>query len=264
MQIRLRDFTMEYEDRGEGRPLLWIHGFPLNRRLWQPQIDNLSDVARVLVPDLRWRSEIKPTQSRYTMDLLAKDCYELVNELEIKEPLIVGGLSMGGYVALAFYRNFPDKVAGMILASTKASPDDEEGKVRREELAAMALESGPDAIVQAFLPKMMAPITYQERPELVEQVRSIMEGSSKEGLAGALLGMKERPDSNPMLSELDRPVLIIHGANDQIIPADEARAMQSKLPEAELKIIDNAGHLVNIEQPEEFNRSVREYLKSIG
>ena len=263
MRIRLRDFEMEFEQRGQGAPLLLVHGFPLNRKMWEEQIEVLSSSRQVLAPDLRGYGDSSFTRGRYTMDLLAKDLYEFLDAIDIKEPVVLGGLSMGGYVAFAFYRAFPERVAGLILAATRAAPDTEEGKVRREEMAALALESGANAIAAEILPKMLSPKTYEKKPEVVQRLQNIMENASKEGLAGALLGMKERPDSRPLLETIDRPTLIIHGADDQLVPPEEARSMQSAIRNSKVEILQEAGHMLNLEQPVQFNRAVGSFLDTL-
>lgn len=268
MQIQLDNLSMHYSDQGNGQVLLLIHGFPLNRRLWQPQISSLSDVARVIAPDLRGHGDTPPkpfqNQRLYPMNLLAEDCICLLDALQIFQPVVVAGLSMGGYVAFALYRNYPQRVARLILVSTRATADTPEGKANREKAAEVALQEGAPAIAQSMLPRMLAPQTYTNRPDLVETVMGIMKVTSVEGTVGALLGMKDRPDSTTALSEISVPTLIIHGAEDQIIPLDEVQTMHARIPDAILRIIPDAGHLVNLEQPKLFNQAVRDFLPNIG
>jgi 3-oxoadipate enol-lactonase len=262
MQVRLRDFVMEYDEKGSGIPLLLVHGFPLSRKMWGLQLSGLSSSARVITPDLRGFGDSEYTRGPYSMDMLAGDLHEFLNEIGIREPVILGGLSMGGYISFAFCRLYPERVAGLLLAATRAAPDDEQGKVRREEMAAIALEASPKPIIEDMLPKLMSPKTYQEKPDLVQKVREIMETSTPEGMAGALLGMKDRIDSKATLQQFDKPALVIHGADDQIVPVDEARSMVQSLPEGRLEIFEDAGHMVNMEQSDKFNQVVEEFLKN--
>jgi pimeloyl-ACP methyl ester carboxylesterase len=171
---------------------------------------------------------------------------------------------MGGYVAMAFYRQHGSRLAGLILAATRAGADTEQGKANRDKAAQLAHEEGPLAIAESMLPKMLSPKTYDRKPELVESVRKIMESTPVEAILGDLMGMKERPDSTVTLEEILLPALILHGADDQIIPVKEAEAMHRAVENSHLEILPNAGHLLNLEQPEMFNHAVKGFLGSLG
>jgi len=263
MRIPLADFIMACDEYGSGRPLLLIHGFPLNRRMWQPQISSLSEVARLIVPDLRGFGESEAGAGPYSMDTLAEDCCRLLDALDIKQPAVICGLSMGGYVALAFYRRYPERVAALILVATRAGDDSPEMKARRDEAMALARQGGAKAILESMLPRMFAPGTYTSRPEVVEFGRQIMETAAVNGLIGALAAMKARPDSTPLLGQIRVPTLILHGAEDQITPIREAEKMRDGIPGAQLKILPAAGHLLNLEQPDLFNQTVRAFLQTL-
>jgi 3-oxoadipate enol-lactonase len=263
MKIRLKDIEMEYEERGEGKPLLLVHGFPLSRMMWEPQISSLSEYARVLAPDLRGHGGSTSTPGAYSMDLFASDLHEFLGQMGITEPVVLAGLSMGGYICFAFLRKYPERVAGLILAATRAAPDTEQGKQARDEMAAKAVEEGPGSVAEKMLPKMMAPGTYEDQPGLVDKIKSIMGTTSVNGMRGALLGMKDRPDSYDTLTQFRGPTLILHGEDDQLIPPSEAEAMQAVLSEAKLIMIPGAGHMLNLEQPDIFNRAAAAFLSSI-
>lgn len=264
MGLNINGVYIEYQDRGSGIPLLLIHGYPLNSTLWQPQVEGLINVARIITPDLRGFGGSDPVKGVYTMDLLASDCKELLDNLGVKQRVVVGGLSMGGYVTLAFQRLFPERVEAIILAATRSGPDSVEGKANRDKSVETAMDLGTPAIVDSMLPKMLSPKTYATKPDLVQFTRNIMEASSVEGIIGALQGMKDRPDSTPMLTHIDKPVLILHGADDQLIPAKEAEAMQAAIPNAQLQIFPDSGHLLNLEQSELFNKAVEQFLISLA
>jgi 3-oxoadipate enol-lactonase len=263
MQAQINDFRMAYEDRGQGIPLLLIHGYPLNRRMWQPQLEGLADVARVIAPDLRGHGESQAMSGPYPMDLLAGDVNALLDVLNIHQPLVLCGLSMGGYVAMAFCRQYASRLKGLILTATRTAPDSSEGKERRDAAAGLARQEGVAAIVETMLPRMMSPVTYQNKLALVGTVKEIMLETSLPGVMGDLMGMKERPDSTPSLAEIDLPVLILHGADDPLVPLQEAQAMQVALRNAQLEVLPEAGHLPNLEQPEKFNQAVRRFLASL-
>jgi 3-oxoadipate enol-lactonase len=264
MRVQLPDLAMDYEIRGEGGPaLLLLHGFPLHRGIWNTQLAVLGENMRVIAPDLRGHGQTDAPPGPYSMEGMARDCAGLLDELNVTEPVVVAGLSMGGYVALAFARQFADRLAGLVLAATRAGADSVEGKAGRDRNAALARDKGPEAIVEAMLPKMLAPDTYAVRPNLVEEVRRIMRANSAEGMAGALIGMRDRPDSTPLLEQISVPVLVIHGLEDQLLPYADAEAMHQRLKDSRLKLVPGAGHLLNMEQPEVFNAEVRTFVSGL-
>ncbi|HZD56668.1 MAG TPA: alpha/beta fold hydrolase [Anaerolineales bacterium] len=263
MLARVNNFSMAYDDQGGGRPLLLIHGFPLNRNLWEPQISDLSAVGRILAPDLRGHGGSEAVSGPYSMDLLAGDCNALLDEIEIEQPAVICGLSMGGYITLAFYRRYPQRVAGLILAATRAGADSAVGKANRDKMASLAKEQGAGAVAAELLPKMLSPRTYAADPELVERVSQILKANSVEGIIGDLMGMKGRPDSTVTLQQINVPTLIIHGVDDQLIPLAEAESMHAAIQDSRLHVVAEAGHLLNLEQPDVFNQAVREFLQSI-
>jgi pimeloyl-ACP methyl ester carboxylesterase len=232
--------------------------------MWRPQLEYLTDAARVIAPDLRGHGDSDAPEGPYSMDQLADDAIALLDSLGLTQPAVVAGLSMGGYVALALYRRYPSRVAGLILAATKAGADSPEAQANREKSAALAREKGVEAIADAMLPKMLAPATYAANPGLVAEVRAIMVAAPLNGVVGDLLGMKVRPDSTDLLPQITRPVLVIHGQDDQLIPPREAEATHAALPNARLVLVPNAGHLLNLEQPETFNAEVRTFLHSLS
>jgi 3-oxoadipate enol-lactonase len=260
MFVTVNQLSLAYDEKGWGVPVLWVHGYPLNRTLWKPQLEGLADIARGLAIDLRGHGESQATSGVYTMDLLANDCAAFLDALGLHQAVILAGLSMGGYVSMAFCRRYADRLAGLILCATRARPDSAEGKQNRTNSAALAQERGVAAAVAGLQSKLMAPITYECRPDLVETVKSMTESTSLEGVIGDLLGMRERPDALSTLAAFEHPTLILHGAEDQIISVSEAEEMQTTLPNARLEIIPQAGHLLNLEQPQAFNAAVRRFL----
>jgi pimeloyl-ACP methyl ester carboxylesterase len=262
MRLKLPDYTTEADDLGSREPLLFIHAFPLNRTLWDPQFNELSDVARVLTFDLRGFGGADPVGAE-SMAQLADDCNALLDAMRVNQPVTLCGLSMGGYVAFAFYRKYPERVRALVLAATRASPDSEESKANRDRLAAAVQAHGPSAAVEAMLPKMFAPRTYEARPQLVESVRAMMLSASIPGIVGALRALRDRPDSTPTLAEIKVPTLILHGPEDQLIGLAEAEKMRDGIGGARLQVLPDSGHLLNLEQPALFNDAVRDFLWSL-
>ncbi len=263
MRIKIRDFEIELDDVGSRTPLLFIHGYPLARKIWQPQLDDLWDIARMIAPDLRGHGSSQAVPGPYSMDELAEDCRAILENLGVKQRVVLCGLSMGGYVAFAFFRKYPERVAAMILTATRAGADSAEGRAGRDKMIALAQEQGVSAIVDAMLPKLFAPATHQARPELVEDVKLIMNRMSLEGVYGDLAGMRDRPDSTPTLADIHVPTLILHGADDQLIPPSEAEKLRDGIKSATLKLLPQAGHLLNLEQPKLFNEAIRDFWQTL-
>ncbi|MCB1183167.1 alpha/beta fold hydrolase [bacterium] len=257
------DYLMAWEDSADRVPVLWLHGFPFNATLWDEQIDGLTDVARSIAPDLRGFGLSAPTDDRGDLARYADDCARLLDHVGLTGPVVVAGLSMGGYLAYELARRHPQRVAGLVLAATRATPESAEGKAGRDAAAAEVRAHGVEAVADAMLPKLLAPDSYENRPDLVDFVAEMMLAATPEGVLGALAAMRDRPDSRPDLPGLDVPCLVIHGEDDQLIPVSEAEDTVAALPDADLVVLPGAGHLPNLEQPEAFNAAVREFLAEV-
>jgi len=257
---RVNDIQMAYTDTGIGRPVVLIHGYPFNRSLWNEQVTALSSSYRVIAPDLRGFGESDAAPGTATMDLMAQDVGLLMDHLEISRAAI-GGLSMGGYVALAFYKQFPSRVRAFVLADTRAQADTEEGKQTRAQQAEKALNEGMAGIADAMLPKLLTPETVSKRPEVVKRVRDMMLKTKPEGAAAALHGMAERENQRELLTKITAPTLIMVGAEDAITPVADSEKMYAAIPDSRLVVIENAGHVSNLERTEQFNDALLSFLK---
>lgn len=262
MHTQVNNITIGYSDHGGGLPIVYLHAFPLNRTMWATQERLLSSQFRIITIDLRGHGESDAPLWHYTLEQSADDVRALLDHLEIQQALFVG-LSMGGYILFAFYRKFAARVKGLILADTKAQADTEEGKNVRFQLAQIAYKKGPSAIADVMIPKLLSPATIQTNPDLVHQVRGMIEGNQISGIAGDLMAMADRPDSVPLLSQIKCPTQIIVGELDQATPPSDARLMAEHIPHARLAIIPNAAHLSNLEQPKAFNQIVAAFASEI-
>lgn len=263
MQATINGITLAYSDSGAGLPIVFLHAFPLNRTMWAQQESALSSQFRIIAIDLRGHGESDAPLWRYTLDQAAEDVRALLDHLAIQQALFAG-LSMGGYILLAFYRKYADRVKGMVLADTKAQADTAEGKEGRFQMAQLAYKHGPSAIADLMLPKLLSPAAIQSKPEIVQRVRTMIEGNQMSGIVGDLMAMAERPNSMPFLKEITCPTQIIVGDLDQATPPEDATLMAEQIPHARLAIIPNAAHLSNIEQPEEFSRTIAAFAKALG
>jgi len=258
-KTRVNDIEIAYEDVGCGPAIVLIHGYPFNRSLWADQVTALADRYRVLTLDLRGHGETEASVGTSTMKLMAQDVSALMDELRI-DRAVVGGLSMGGYVALAFYQLFPHRVEKLLLADTRAQADTKEAKVTRAEQVEQILAEGMAGIVNAMLPKLLSPETVSKRPDIVKRLREMMMHTNPEGAAAALRGMAEREDQTERLSQISVPSLIVVGKEDPITPVADSEKMHDGIAGSQLVVIENASHVSNIEQPEQFNRALREFL----
>jgi len=262
MEALMNGIHLHYVQAGKGAPLLLVHGYPLDHTLWQPQVDGLADanVARVIAPDLRGFGQSDAPEGVYTMETHADDLRALLDVLQV-ERVVVCGLSMGGYIALAFWRKYADRVRGLILVDTRAGADAPAARQARLDMVEQVRQHGSAPAADAMLSRLLASSTHQSRPALVESVHAMMLRQPLVGIIGAQLGMAERPDSTALLSTITVPTLVVFGAEDIITPAEtEGRSLADAIPGAKLVIIPNAGHLSNLEQPEVFNAAVREFL----
>jgi pimeloyl-ACP methyl ester carboxylesterase len=263
MKKIINGFEMAYSDSGAGMPLVFLHGFPLNRGMWQPQLEAFKDTHRVIAPDLRGHGESQPIPGPYSMFLFSQDLNALLDHLGIEEKIILCGLSMGGYICFEFYRNFPERLAGLVLTATWAAADTPEKKAGRDESASNVLKNGVAPVAEGMLPLLLSPETSQSNPDLQAQVSAILHGTSVEGTVGSLQAMRDRSDSTPILSEIDLPVLVIHGADDRIIPYQEAANMAGQIPQSRLVKVEGAGHLPNLEKPGAFNSAFKGFLETM-
>jgi pimeloyl-ACP methyl ester carboxylesterase len=253
---------MYYRDSGEGRPaVVLLHGFPFTSELWEPQIRELSRRHRVIAPDFRGLGYTK-LPGAYSMNRLADDVVELLSHLGLRR-VVLGGLSMGGYVAFAFTRRHANRLTGLILSDTRPDADSEQTKNNRARLAALARQSGSRAVADEMLPGLLSPVTKSERPEIADALRSMISSADPEAIAAALSAMANRDDSRPLLPAIDVPVLVTGGVDDSLTPPAEMKDWAADLPTARSAFIDAAGHLANFEQPSEFNDLVAAFLATL-
>ncbi len=257
---RVRGIELAYEVSGVGSPVVLLHGFPFNRTLWREQVEALSDRYQVLTPDLRGHGETTATDEPATMEEMAGDVAALLDELDVAGRVVLGGLSMGGYVALAFFRLFPERVRALVLADTRPQSDTEEARRTREETARRALREGMGPIADGMLPKLLSPATRGERPEVVTRVREMIMATKPAGAAAALRGMAVRADQTDLLARIDVPTLIVVGGEDVLTPPKDSEAMRDAIPGSRLVVIEGAGHVSNLERPAQFNRALTDFL----
>jgi 3-oxoadipate enol-lactonase len=253
---------LNWRTAGEGpNALVLLHGFPFNSAMWEPQLDAVPAGWRFIAPDLRgFGSSTGGGEGAYTMDVYARDTARLLDHLKV-ERAVICGLSMGGYVAFAFWRLFRPRVRGLVLANTRAGADTESARKGRHELIKRVEQEGARAVRDAMLPKLFSPFTRRRHPELVEQIGAMIDVAPADSLRRALLGMAERPNSEPVLTTIDVPMLVLVGEDDEIIAAGEGQLMARPVRGSVIERIPDAGHLTNLERPDLFNAALNHFLE---
>jgi 3-oxoadipate enol-lactonase len=250
---------MAFDDTGGARvPLVLIHGFPLDRTVWTAQAKGLGGVARVIAPDLRGFGGATLPGGPVSMDTYAADVAASLDALGV-DRAVVGGVSMGGYVAFAFRRLFPDRVRALVLVDTRPGPDSADGRKARDDMAALARSAGAGAVAAKMLPKMVG---SGAAPGYGQSLSDLMSRQPVAGIVAALGAMRDRVDSTPDLARIAVPTLVVSGAEDALVPPSEAEAMAKAIRGARLALFPGAGHLPNFEAPAAFNEAVRTFLGS--
>ncbi|HEY5414402.1 MAG TPA: alpha/beta fold hydrolase [Gemmatimonadaceae bacterium] len=250
-----------YDDVGTGMPVAFIHGFPHNRTLWAPQVSALVDRARCIALDLRGFGE-SSKNGPFTIDQYADDLAMLLRMLGI-ERAVVAGLSMGGYIAFAFWRRHREMVRALVLADTRAGVDNEETRAKRLALMELARERGSGAVADGQVVGMIGKSTREKRPALIDDVHRMMGSASVDGIRGALEAMLGRADSTPTLATIDVPTLVVVGAEDVLTPVREAEILHDAIRGSRLEVIKHAGHVSNVERPAAFNHVLSEFLAAL-
>jgi pimeloyl-ACP methyl ester carboxylesterase len=249
--------SLGYVDRGSGPVVLLIHAFPLTRAMWEPQLDLLASQFRVIVPDVRGFGESQPA-SPWTMEQMADDFIALLDHVGAKDVAIVG-VSMGGYIELALWSKYANRVRQMVLSNSRARADHDTEKAARNEIIAAIEQRGASVLPDRMLPRLLQP---NASPAVVAAVRRMIETVSPEAAAYGVMALRDRMDFSSMLHRMACPVLVIAGTNDAIIHLDDSRSVAEAIPGAQFIAIPNSGHLSNLENPEAFNAALVSFLSS--
>jgi pimeloyl-ACP methyl ester carboxylesterase len=244
-----------YRERGRGPTSLFIHGFPLDSSMWIEQFAMLSDIRRCVAPDLRGFGRTDPAiHTVLSMERHADDMADLLDALDVEQVDLVG-LSMGGYVALAFVERHPGRIRSLALIDTKATADSDEAKAGRDRMAAEAVAQGQEAIVADLMPVLVAGTASTW---LAGRVRQMVTDTRIETMVAALEGMKQRPDRSSVLDEIDVPATVIVGEQDVLMTPADTRVM-AEVAGATVTVIPDAAHMSPIEQPGAVAEALREF-----
>jgi len=255
--------NLSFVDRGGGRPILFVHGFPLDHSMWKGQIERFSARYRVIAPDLRGFGQSGISEGVVEMAQFADDLAALLDFLEIDEPVALCGLSMGGYIAFQFWRRHVERLRGLILCDTRAAKDTPEAAANRLVVAEKVLREGSHIVAETMIPRLFSPVTLQNQPHLAEEIRQIIVRTDPRGIAAAALGMARRADFTAELSGINCPALLVVGQHDAITPVAEMQAMANAIPGAKFEIIPRAGHMAPLERPDAVSAAIADFLQRI-
>jgi pimeloyl-ACP methyl ester carboxylesterase len=251
-----RNTTISYDERGSGTPLVLLHGFPLDKRVFQGQLDDLSSDFRVIVPDLTSFGQSTCDQP-FSIQSLAHDIRKLLAQIDAL-PCVLGGLSMGGYVSLAFAKEHPLDLKGLILIDTRAEGDTPEGRQKRNQMIELVRKNGSKSVADQMFPNMISP-EHARDTNLAGELRAIMESCPPRTIECACAAMRDREDYTSFLPSIAVPTLILVGEKDVITPPKLAEQMHHAIPRSKLIAIPEAGHMTPMEKPEEVTRAIRQF-----
>ncbi len=255
---------LAYTDQGPGPVVVLLHGFPLGRAMWKEQVSGIGSTYRIVAPDLRGHGDSPAPEGDYTIDEMADDVIELLDTLSLDVPVVVGGLSMGGYVALSLMARYPERVRGLMLMDTRADADTPEAAEKREDLARAVLAAGhAGPAVDAMIPRLFSKMTLENRPERVTPIREMMQANTARGVVGTLRAMAHRLDRRALLPEIRVPTLVLVGEDDVVTPPADAQAMADAIPVRRLEVVPWAGHLAPYENDAVANGVILRYLEEL-
>jgi 3-oxoadipate enol-lactonase len=263
-QVALADVRLAVHTRGSGRPLLFLHAFPLDHRMWMGQ-EPLAEQFRLIMPDQRGFGGSRSAGCLESIEQLADDAVAVLDALHVDEPAIVCGCSMGGYVAQHVAIRHPARVRSLILVDTKLEADTPEARAARADLAAKVQRLGPEIVAAAMVPRLLTATPeasgIARRGELEALLRRMILEQPVSTIVAALSALAARPDMTACMRQVDLPTLLVVGADDQITPPDCLARAEEIMPEARLLIVPHAGHMTPLETPAVFNAAVLAFLR---
>ena len=249
---------------GDGPTMILLHGFPLDHRQWLPQLRHLSAYYRVIVPELRGFGRSTLTEQDYSIAELAEDVEQVRLHFAPEQTIVLGGLSMGGYVALEYWRQFAPRLSGLILANTKPDADAPAAREARLEMVQRAQRSGSWAAVSGMLPKLLTAENLSARAEIFNAVESMLQSCSVAAVTHAQTAMAERQDFIHHLPAITTPTLVLTGEQDSIAPPEATRKWAAVIPNSTCHVLPPAAHLTPLEAADEFNQRVHEFVQHLS
>jgi pimeloyl-ACP methyl ester carboxylesterase len=264
MRATINGASIFYDDQGhrEGLPVIFVHGFPFSRAMWNGQVDATGTFCRVVTYDVRGLGESEVGDGQYTIEGHVDDLIGLLDHLGIGKTAIVG-LSMGGYITLRAIERNPERFVAAILCDTRSEADGNDTKIKRALGIKSVKQGGSRLFADTFVKGVFAEESFERNPEAVRFIHGIIERTSPLSIAGTLLALASRTDTTEALSRIAVPTLILVGEHDVTTPPSASRAMHERIRHSELYIIPGAAHMSNLENPAVFNEKVVGFLQRI-
>ncbi len=264
MKVRLNNITINYTERGvpQGLPVVFIHGFPFNHTMWEPQMKALPNHIRAITYDVRGHGESDVADGQYTLEFFVDDLIALLDHLVIEQAVLCG-LSMGGYIALRAIERHPDRIKALVLCDTRSEDDPNEGKVKRSATIKSVKTDGLPAFAEGFVKAIFSEQTFRDNPHAIEAIKHAIKGNSSIGICGTLLALACRTNTTEFLPQINVPTLILVGEQDKLTPPSASRAMHEAIQGSDLQIISHAAHMSNLENPSEFNKHLIEFFNRL-
>jgi 3-oxoadipate enol-lactonase len=260
----VNNFSLSYDDVGEGSvPIVFLHGYPFDKTMWQEQLAFLKSSHRAIACDIRGFGKSTDENSTLSMDLFGDDLIKFLNNLNI-EKAIVCGLSMGGFIALNAHQRFPGRFEALILCDTQCIADTADVKAKRYRTIDEIAQNGVADFNEAFIKNVFHKDSLTTKKEVVEQVRSVVFANSQHIISMGLAALAQRSETCSRLSDVAIPTLIICGREDQVTPLAQSELMNKAIAGSILHVIDHAGHVSNLEHPDEFNKYLLDFLTELG
>lgn len=264
LTVNINNIIISYDDRGNGKvPVIFIHGFPFDKKMWHPQMQFLSKSNRTIAYDIRGYGGSDAGKQNVSIGLFADDLINFMDALEISKA-IVCGLSMGGYILMNAASIYPQRFEAIILSDTQCIPDSPEAKEARTKLISRIADGNIPEFTDSWINKIFTSESLEHKPDIVRQVRETILSTSKETLIGTLKALAERPDLCAHLSNISIPALIVCGEDDIVTPPVQSEYLFRHIANAKMQLIKGAGHLSNLEQPDEFNRRVFDFISGLS
>lgn len=264
IQIKVDDITINYNDLGAGKlPIIFIHGFPFDQSSWNLQLNYLSSFTRVITYDIRGFGKSTTSDEKISISLLADDLVKFMDALQLPKAIICG-LSMGGYILLNALNRYPKRFAAIILSNTQCIADSSEAKEKRQKNIHLVSSGGLHEYVENMIQNLFYSESFTTKKELVEATRKVMLDTPVTTITDTLQALADREEMCYTLEKIIIPTLIISGKEDKSIPFQQSSFMHQQIPRSIFQLIDKAGHLPNLEQPEEFNRLVKDFAMSMN
>jgi len=264
IKINVNDQTVSYNDEGprEAPVIIFIHGFPFNKSMWNSQVEALLDNHRVIAYDIRGHGNTVSGDEDFSIELFVSDLLSLMDVLKIDQAMLCG-LSLGGYIALNAIENFPKRFNALILSDTNCIADTPEAKEKRMIAIESIEKHGVEQYAEESVKNLFAPESFVTSKEKILAVKEMIRKTSTQSLTNTLVALSNRKETCSKLAEIKVPVLILVGEDDQITPPAAARLMQKKIKGSNLNVIEHAGHLSNIENPYDFNDQLKTFVSSV-